>query len=293
MGHWVLPLPGRWSCHALHVKACILIKFHQLIIPINIVTIFNSMRWERCDTFKGPILEELSWERPRWVGKMQRLVLANQPSPTSGFIGCFFPHSEVLSQSRWNWVNHKLVSWSSNLFSIWILCILENMGPYIIYRHRMYISKSSCFWDVLKNEIVAPLYIISKAWPLQLCWKWEFETNCQQSQNHYRIYASQPRSAQDPVCACETDVCISGQILRFRPRFYIKLWTLIIFLMISFRVNRKLEAALAPPRGQSHYCSCSGSEQPGQEVNWTKRHNTVAAAVWRRSWCFSMNEGKT
>lgn len=118
MGHWGFPLPGRWSCRAQHVKACIPIKFHQLIITIIIVTIFSSMRWEHCDTFKGPILEELSWERPRWVGKTQRSVLANQPSPTFGFIGCFCARSEVLSQSRWNWVNHKPVSWSSHLFSM-------------------------------------------------------------------------------------------------------------------------------------------------------------------------------
>lgn len=143
------------------------------------------------------------------MGKTQRLGLAIQPSPTSGFIGGCCPRSEVLPRSRWNWVNHKPVSWSSHLFSIWILCILKNMGPYIIHRHKMYISMSSCFWDVLKNEIIAPLFF-SKAWLLQLCWKWEFGTNTQQSQNHFRIYAIQPRSAQDPVCTCETDaeVCV-------------------------------------------------------------------------------------
>lgn len=69
----------------------------------------------------------------------------------------------------------------------------------------------------------------------------------------------------------DRSVRISGQILRFRPRFYIKLWTLIIFLVFSFGVNRKLEAALAPPRGRSYYCNCSGSETPGQGVNWTKK----------------------
>lgn len=40
------------------VKACIPIKSHQLIITPIIVTIFSSMRCERYDTSKDPILEE-------------------------------------------------------------------------------------------------------------------------------------------------------------------------------------------------------------------------------------------
>lgn len=172
------------------------------------------------------------------MGKTQRLGLAIQPSPTSGFIGGCCPRSEVLSPSRWNWVNHKPVSWSSHLFSIWILCILKNMGPYIIHRHKMYISMSSCFWDVLKNEIIAPLFFPK----LDYCSSVENES-LEQTHSNHRIISEfispdQPKIQCAHVRQMRRSVCISGQILRFRPRFYIKRWTLIIF-HVFFRRQQK------------------------------------------------------
>lgn len=197
MGHWGLPLPGRWSCREQHVKHA----FRSNSISSSLPSL-SSLSSTACD--ESIVIPLKVWFSRNYLekgrggrGKTQRLVLANQPSPTSGFIGCFCARSEVLSQSRWNWVNHEPVSWSSKLFSIWILCILENMAP-------------------LKNEIIAPLYIFSKAWLLQLCWKWEFGTNSQKSQNHYRIYylpnPDQPEIQCAHVRQMWRSVCISGQI---------------------------------------------------------------------------------